>query len=180
MRKTIGIASAVVVTALLAAAAAFSAGTDDDDDDDEVSAALVSALNGGALPLERGVSASAREGQPISAKYEMEQGKMQLSVYTMQGERFSEVIVDHTSGGIAKVVPITSGGDLTAAQRQRELMARAGRSLESVTADAVKSNTGFRAISAMPRMRDGYPVIEVTLIRGDERKTVSELLQENE
>jgi hypothetical protein len=40
-------------------------------------------------------------GQPISGRFEVEHGKLQLSVYTMQSEQFSEVIVDHTTGRVA-------------------------------------------------------------------------------
>jgi len=40
-------------------------------------------------------SASAHEGKPISAKFEIEDGKLQLSVYTAKGDTFSEVVVDH-------------------------------------------------------------------------------------
>ena len=32
----------------------------------------------------------------------MEHGKLQLSVYTMKGQQFSEVIVDHTTGRVAR------------------------------------------------------------------------------
>src|SRR2546421_11516054 len=34
------------------------------------------------VPLERGIAASKANGTPISAKYEVEDGKLQLSVYT--------------------------------------------------------------------------------------------------
>jgi len=39
---------------------------------------------GARVPLERGLAASAGHGRPISAKFEMEQGKLQLSVYTIK------------------------------------------------------------------------------------------------
>jgi hypothetical protein len=59
---------------------------------------LAKALQGVKMPLERGLTASAKEGKPISAKYEMEDGKLQLSVYTMKKDKFSEVIVDYKTG----------------------------------------------------------------------------------
>src|SRR5205814_4787526 len=83
---------------------------------DKEHAGLAKALKDAKLPLERGLSASAKEGKPISAKYEVEDGKLQLSVYTMNGDKFSEVIVDHRTGKVAKTEPITSGEDLTAAK----------------------------------------------------------------
>src|SRR5467141_5459665 len=88
------------------------------DDKAKEHAELEKALNGAKIPLERGLTASAKEGKPISAKYEMEEGKLQLSVYTMKGDNFSEVIVDHKSGKVAKAAPITHDADLTAAKAQ--------------------------------------------------------------
>ena len=137
---------------------------------------LSRAMKGAKVPLERGVStAAAKEGTPISAKYEVEDGKLQLSVYTMKGDKFSEVIVDHGTGKVAKSEPITSGEDLTAAREQKEAMSQAKRSLASATAAATKENPGYRALSAMPRM-EGHPVAVVTLLKGEDWKTVTEQL----
>jgi len=69
------------------------------------------------ISLQRGVTASAKEGKPISAKYEVEDGKLQLSVYTMKGATFSEVIVDHKTGKVAKAEPITKADDRKGAGR---------------------------------------------------------------
>ena len=137
---------------------------------------LAKALSDGKVSLQRGLTAGAKEGKPISAKYEVEHGQLQLSVYTMKGDRFSEVIVDHKTGKVAKTEPITSGDDLTAAKSQREAMAKAKRSLEAAATEAVKENKGFRAVSVMPELKDGHPVADVTLIKGSEWKTVSEKL----
>jgi hypothetical protein len=71
--------------------------------DDKEHAELAKALKDAKISLQRGLTASAKEGKPISAKYEMEDGKLQLSVYTMKGGKFSEVIVDHKTGKVAKV-----------------------------------------------------------------------------
>src|ERR1700720_2377388 len=81
---------------------------------------LTQALRGAWLPLESGLAASAREGTPLSAKYEIDDGAFQLSVYTWKvdafsGDSFSEVIVDYSTGGVTKVDAITDGGDLAAA-----------------------------------------------------------------
>jgi len=43
---------------------------------------LARALVGAWLPLERGLAVSAREGTPLSAKYEIDDGAFPLSVYT--------------------------------------------------------------------------------------------------
>jgi hypothetical protein len=144
--------------------------------DDKEHAELAKALKEAKISLQRGLTASAKAGKPISAKYEVEHGKLQLSVYTMKGDTFSEVIVDHKTGKVAKAEPITGGDDLTAAKAQSEAMANAKRSLDAAASDAVKDNKGYRAVSVMPALKDGHPVADVMLVKGTEWKTVSEKL----
>ncbi len=139
-------------------------------------AELAKALRDAKISLQRGLTASTKEGKPISAKYEVEHGKLQLSVYTMKGEKFSEVIVDHKTGKVAKAEPITSGDDLTAAKAQSEAMAKAKRSLDAAASEAVRENKGYRVVSVMPALKDGHPVADVSLVKGAEWKTVSEKL----
>ena len=138
---------------------------------------LAKAVSGAKVSLVKGLAASAREGNPISAKFELEHGVLQLSVYTAKGGKFSEVIVDHTTGKEAKVDAITGGEDLTAAKAQNDVMAKATRSLAAATETAVKANRGFRAVSVMPALKDGHPIADVTLVKGDEWTTVSEKLE---
>ncbi len=140
-------------------------------------AELAKAVSGAKVSLEHGLVASTREGSPISAKFEIEHGAVQLSVYTTKGGKFSEVIVDHTTGKAAKIEAITGGDDLTAAKAQNDVMAQAKRSLAAATKKAVKANQGFRAVSVMPALKDGHPVADVTLVKGDEWTTVSEKLE---
>ena len=143
--------------------------------------ALARALASAWLPLESGLVLSSTRGTPISAKYALEGGTLQLSVCTLtadsfSGDVFSNVIVNVSAGTIARVEAITDGGDLSAVQSQKTAMAGARRSLEAVTAEAVKANTGYRAVSAMPSLDGGHPVLEVVLVRGLEWKVVSEHL----
>ena len=144
--------------------------------DDQEHAELAKALKAAKVSLQNGLQTSAREGKPISAKFEVDQDHLQLSVYTMKGTTFSEVVVDPTTGKVAKVEPLTSAEDLTAAKAQGEAMAKAKRSLVAATAEAVKANTGYRAVSVMPALKDGHPVAEVALVKGAEWKTESEKL----
>ena len=142
---------------------------------------LTRALQGAWLPLESGLAVSAREGTPLSAKYEIDDGAFQLSVYTSKtassaADAFMEVIVDYSSGVVLKVGTISDGGDLAAAQAQKTAMERARRSLAEATADAVKGNAGYRAVSATPSLDNGRPVAEVTLVHGDDWKIVVERL----
>src|SRR5881397_2024530 len=143
---------------------------------DKEHAELAKALKDTKISLQRGLTTSAKEGKPISAKYEVEDGKLQLSVYTMKGDKFSEVIVDHKTGKVAKAEPITGGDDLTAAKAQSEAMAKAKRSLDAAASEAVKENKGYRVVSVMPALKDGHPVADVTLVKGTEWRTVAEKL----
>jgi hypothetical protein len=144
--------------------------------DDKEHAELAKALKDAKVSLQRGLTASAKEGKPISAKYEVEDGKLQLSVYTTKGDKFSEVVVDHKAGKVAKAEPITGGDDLTAAKAQSEAMGKAKRSLAAAADEAVKQNQGYRVVSVMPALKDGHPVADVTLLKGTDWKTVSEKL----
>src|SRR6266436_4574947 len=129
----------------------------------EEKSGLAANMKDAKVSLERGIAASKAKGVPISAKYEVENGKLQLSVYTAKGDAFSEVIVDHKTGKVAKSEPITSGDDLTAAKTQSEAMAKAKTSLSAAVSRAVKANKGYRAVSAIPSLQDGHPTAEVTL-----------------
>src|SRR3989440_11772211 len=80
-----------------------------DKDEEGNQAAVAKAVLTARVSLERGLSASASHGQPISAKFEMEEGKLQLSVYTVKDAKFFEVIVDHNTGTVVKAEPIEIG-----------------------------------------------------------------------
>jgi uncharacterized membrane protein YkoI len=177
MRNAIRNTAAALAVALLAIPVGTIADGDEGKNEAKEHDELSRAMRAAKVPLERGVStAAAKEGTPISAKYEVEDGKLQLSVYTMKGDKFSEVIVDHGTGKVAKSEPIRSGDDLKAAQEQKQAMAHAKRSLAAATSAATKENPGYRAVSAMPRMDEGHPVATVTLLKGDDWKTVFERL----
>src|SRR6266481_1572392 len=78
MRKDLVVA--VAVTGILAAVALSSRAEDNP-------AALAKALPEASVSLDQGLKASEREGKPISGKYEIEDGALQLSVYAMEGEQ---------------------------------------------------------------------------------------------
>lgn len=139
-------------------------------------AALAKALTGVTVSLEQGLRASAAQGTAISGKFELEDGKLLLSVYTMKAGKFSEVIVDYKTGKITKTEAITSGEDLTAAKSQRAAIAKAKGTLADAVARVVKANAGARAVSATPALEAGHPVAKVTVLQGQTFKTVSEKL----
>ena len=160
-------------------------------------ASLAQALKQAQLPLERGLAASAGVGEPISAKYEIEDGdadELQLSVYTQKeagfnvdfetGDitlatpSFAEVIVDYSSAKVVKVIPIKDGEDLVAARNQSKAMANSMLTLEAATARAVSAHAGYRAVSATPDLKDEHPVAKVVLLGGSDWLTVYERLDQ--
>ena len=146
-------------------------------DSDKEHAELAKALAAAKVSLGRGLAAAATSGKPISAKFEAEEGKLQLSVYTEKDGKFSEVVVDHVTDKVAKSEAITEGEDLAHAKAQSEAMAKAKMSLSAAVARAVKANAGFHAVSVFPSLKDGHPVAEVSLHKGAEWRTVTEKLE---
>jgi hypothetical protein len=49
-------------------------------EDDEGREALIKLLDAAKINLQQGLAASEQQGQPISAKFEVDEGKLQLSV----------------------------------------------------------------------------------------------------
>jgi hypothetical protein len=145
-------------------------------DSDKEHAELAKALAAAQVSLGRGLASAAASGKPISAKFEAEEGKLQLSVYTEKDGKFSEVVVDHVTGKVAKSEPITEGEDLSAAKSQSEAMAKAKVSLSAAVSWAVKANAGFNAVSVFPSLKGGQPVAEISLHKGAEWRTVTEKL----
>src|SRR5262249_761706 len=100
----------------------------------------------------------------------------QLSVYTVKDGNFSEVIVDPKTGHVAKTEKIEGGEDLTAAKAQADAMSKAKKPLDSAIDAALKDNPGLRPVSVTPALKDGHPVADVTLLKGEELKSASEEL----
>jgi hypothetical protein len=140
------------------------------------SAALAKALPDAAVSLQQGLTASAREGKPISGKFELDDGALQLSVYTAGGGKFTEVIVDHKSGAIKKAEAITDADDLKNATEQNKAMEAAGVSLSSATTQAVTANPGYSAVRAIPTIKNGRPVADIKLMKGETVKDVEQTL----
>ena len=88
-------------------------------------AALAAAMKNATVTLQSGLKASEREGTPISAKFEIDDGKLQLSVYTMKGDTFTEVAADPNTGAIKEAETIKDADDLKAAAAQKAEIGRA-------------------------------------------------------
>jgi hypothetical protein len=138
--------------------------------------ALAAALKDVTATFQGGLKASEREGTPISAKFEIEDGKLQLSVYTMKEDGFTEVVADPKSGAIAKADKITDADDLKTAASQKAAMAKAKVPLLTATETAVKANAGSQAVSIYPQLQGSNAVAEVTLLQGTTFKKVMEKL----
>src|ERR1700741_855570 len=135
-------------------------------------AALAAAMKSATATLESGLKASEAQGTPISAKFEIEDGKLQLSIYTMKGNDFMEVVADPNTGAIAKAEKITDAGDLKEAAQQKAAIAKAKVPLVSATEAAVNANAGSRAVSIVPELKNGQATAEVTLLQGTALKKV--------
>jgi hypothetical protein len=139
---------------------------------DKDKAELATAVSGAKVTLEQGLMVSKNNGKPISGKFEIENGKPQLSVYIVKdGSKYSEVIVDHTSGEIAKAEPITDGNDLADAKKQNDGLFRATREIREAVKEAKHDNPGYVAVSVWPEMKDGHSLANVLLVKDNDWKT---------
>jgi hypothetical protein len=139
---------------------------------DKEKAELAPVVAGAKVTLEQGMLTSKKNGKPVSAKFEIENGKPQLSVYTIKdGSKYFEVIVDQTSGEIAKAEPITGSDDLAAAKKQNDGMFRATRELREAVKEAKRDNPGYNAVSVWSDMKDNHSVATVTLVKDNDWKT---------
>jgi hypothetical protein len=138
--------------------------------------ALAAAMKSASATLQGGLRASEAQGTPISAKFEIEDGKLQLSVYTMKGNDFMEVVADPNTGAVAKAEKITDADDLKEAAAQKSAMAKAKVPLLTATEKAVNENAGSRAVSIVPELKNGQATAEVTLFTGVAFKKVREKL----
>jgi hypothetical protein len=145
-------------------------------DEAQERAELAKALSGAKVTLHSGLQTSASQGKPISGKFEVEDGKLQLSVYTMKADGFSEVVINPVSGKVDKAETITDKEDLEHARAQKAAMDKAKITLLAAADKALKSTSGYRVVSIFPQVRTDRPVAEVTLVRGKAFKTVTEPL----
>ena len=139
-------------------------------------AALAAAMKNATATLQGGLRASEAQGTPISAKFEIEDGKLQLSVYTMIGNDVMEVVADPKTGAIAKAEKITDAVDLKEAAEQKAAMAKSKVPLLTATETAVNANAGAQAVSIVPELKNGQAMAEVTLLQGTTFKKVTEKL----
>jgi hypothetical protein len=147
---------------------------------DQEQAEIANALSGAKISLEQGLIASEAEGQPISGKFEIEDGKLQLSVYTTKDGKFFEVIVDHATGNIAKVEPIVEGEDLAHAKSQKAAMDKAKVKLAEAALKSMGEAKGpvgdVHVVSAAPELKNDHPEAVIVLLAGKQFSTVRKQL----
>jgi hypothetical protein len=135
---------------------------------DKEKSELAPAVAGAKVTLEQGLLTSKKNGKPVSAKFEIENGKPQLSVYTLKdGSKYFEVIVDQVSGEIAKAEPI----HVAEAKKQNDGMFRATRELREAVKEAKRDNPGYNAVAVWSEMKDNHSVATVTLVKDNDWKT---------
>lgn len=167
-----------LITVLTISAVGIGAPTIAGADEDEASGAAVAKyLPTAKVTLQQGLTAAESEGKPISGKFEVDEGHFQLSVYTAKDGKFSEVLVDFTTGKVTKTETITEGDDLADAKKQVTACAKSTKSLKSAVDRAEQASAGYRAVSVTPELSNGHAVAVVQLLKGSQVKSVSEPLK---
>ena len=139
-------------------------------------AAVTKCMRTAKVSLQEGLKAAESEGKPISGKFEVNDGQLQLAVYTAKDGKFSEVLVDQKTGKVAKSEAITEGNDLADAQKQMEAYSKSTTSLKNAVSQAELANPGYQAVSVTPRLSNGRPVAVISLVQGTQVRSIAEPL----
>lgn len=138
--------------------------------------AIGKAMSAAKVSLVEGLTVSESAGRPLSGKFEYDEGRFQLSVYTSKGGAYYEVVVDHMKGAVAEVEKISEADDLRAATSQAAAMAHVKVSLKTAVESAERRSPGYHAMSVVPEMRQGHATAIIELTHGGKVKTVTEIL----
>lgn len=137
-------------------------------------AALAAAMRGANhVALADGIQTASASGKPISARYEFEDGKLQLSVFVEKAGAFSEVFVDHMTGKVARIDKITGGDDMKDAKTQSKASAKTTETLAAAVAKVLAANPGYIAVEVTPVLEGKRPVAEITLMKDGQFKGAS-------
>jgi hypothetical protein len=94
-----------------------------DEDEKQNLGAVAKMMPTAKVTLQQGLTAAEQKGRPISGKFKVDDGHFQLSVYTSQGGKYLENLVDYNTGAVSKSE--AGGDDLKEAKEQREAMGKA-------------------------------------------------------
>ena len=139
-------------------------------------AALIKAMPQAKVPLAQGIKDAEKGGKAISAQYEVDEGKFQLSVFVSKGDDINEVIVDYATGAVKSSDKLADPDDIKDAKKQVAAVAKAKASLADAVAEAVKANPGYEAIRVVPRVSGGEAQAAITLLKGSSVKKTTEKL----
>jgi len=138
---------------------------------------LLKVLPAATVTLQQGLTAASAQGTPLSAKFEIDEGHLQLSVYTAKGSVYSEVVVDHVTGKIAKSAAISEAEDMMAAKSQFAAVAKGTKPLTTAIDKAEQTLAGYRAVSVVARNWQKHSVAVVELVKGKNFKLMTESLE---
>jgi hypothetical protein len=134
------------------------------------------ALSDAPMTLQKGLAASEAHGKPISAKFEVADKDVQLSVYTATDTDFFETTVNAKTGAVISAEPITDADDLLHAKAQKAAMEKVTVSLQTAAEKATKENPEAKVVSIIPELQGGQAVATVKLLRQRGFTTVTERL----
>jgi uncharacterized membrane protein YkoI len=146
------------------------------DNEDASQEALIKLLDSAKVSLQQGLAASEQQGKPISAKFEVDDGKLQLSVYTAKEGKFFEVLIDHVTGKVLRAEPISEDDDLSAATEQNAAMANVKTSLQAAVDKTIAESANIRAVSVMPIMKDGHPIASIDVLTYNQVRAIQQPL----
>jgi hypothetical protein len=133
---------------------------------------LIKLMESASTDLKEGLRISERLGEPVSAKFEVEGGNLQLSIYIRKGGEFFEVLVDYKTVNILKVAAIDDGEELAAAKVQDLAMDQAKISLKTAVDKAMVQIASARVLEAVPDLKDGHPVASINLLKDNQVSTI--------
>jgi len=139
-------------------------------------AAVAKFMTTAKVSLQEGLKAAEAQGQPISGKFKVDEGQVQLCVYTAKDGKFSEVLVDQSTGKVAKSDEISDGNELAEAQRQMDAYSKSKISLRAAVSRAELAYPGYQAVSVTPTISNGRPVAIVSLLQGKQARSIAEPL----
>ncbi len=156
-----------VSVALLTVGCAVATGAFAAEEEGENAPGLLPQVEASKVSLEKGLAAAETAGKPLSAKFEIEDGKLQLSVYTKKDGKYFEVIVDQETGAVSKTEEIKGGEDLKAARRQDRAMTKAKMSLQKAVEKSLAAHPGAKAIRASAyTSRKGHAMADIDIVAG--------------
>lgn len=135
-------------------------------------AALSAALGSSRTPLHAAIRMVSKDAIPLSANYEMKEGKLLVAVYSAQGDGFFETIIDPQTGKAIMSGPITIDDDLEVVREQAKVISGSSHPLWEVVFRVERSNQGYRAVSVIPEAGEQGPAAIVILMKGMELMAV--------